>query len=92
MEFIWDEGNVDKSFQKHGIAPLRAMSVFKDKNAILFPDEKHSVVEARYHLIGRDIGGTVLFAYFTIRNEKIRVIGCRKANKKEEAKYTAQFL
>jgi len=92
MEFIWDEGNIDKSYQKHGISPLHAMSVFKDKNAILFPDEKHSVEDPRYHIIGRDIGETILFSYFTIRNEKIRIIGCRKANKKEEEKYTAQFL
>ncbi len=57
MEFIWDEGNITKSSHKHGIFPLQAMSVFKDKNAIIFPDEKHSVDEQRYNIVGRDIQG-----------------------------------
>jgi len=92
MEFIWDEGNIDKSYHKHGILPMQAMSIFKDKNAIIFPDVKHSEEEPRYNIIGRDIEGIILFAYFTTRNEKIRIIGCRKANKKEEAKYISQFV
>ncbi len=92
MEFIWDEGNITKSSQKHGIFPLQAMSIFKDKNAIIFPDEKHSAEEQRYNIVGRDIEGIILFAYFTVRNGKIRIIGCRKASKKEREKYTSQFL
>ncbi|MDZ4846450.1 MAG: BrnT family toxin [Chitinophagales bacterium] len=94
MEFIWDEGNIDKSYQKHGISPLHAMSVFKDKNAILFPDEKHSVEDPRYHIIGRDIGETILFPIlpFAMKKSESSVAARRTKKRKKNILHSSSKL
>lgn len=48
----------------------------------------HSINEARYYTIGL-IEGTVIVAFivYTEREDKIRIISARQANKKEEKLY-----
>lgn len=92
--FQWDKGNVDKSYQKHGITPNEAEEVFLDENMLLMEDIKHSVQEERFEAIGKIVKGKILFLAFTVRkNErssptyKIRIISARVANKKERRQY-----
>lgn len=86
-EFVWDKGNLDKSYQKHGIAPKEAEEIFLDENVLLVEDVKHSQKEKRLIAIGKTTQNIVLFAVFTIRDSKIRIISARKANKKERKQY-----
>lgn len=85
--FEWDQGNIDKSYQKHGITPNEAEEVFIDKNVGIEKDIKHQEREDRYIAIGKTIQEELLFVIFTIRNNMIRVISARRANKKERGLY-----
>jgi len=85
--FQWDKGNVDKSYQKHGITPNEAEEVFLDKDILFLEDIKHSEQEERFEAIGKIIKGSILFLAFTVRKNKIRIISARTANKKERRRY-----
>lgn len=85
--FEWDEGNVDKSYKKHGITPNETEEVFLDKDILLLEDIKHSKQEERYVAIGKIIKGDILFVAFTVRKDNIRIISARKVNKKERRLY-----
>ncbi|MBI5452271.1 BrnT family toxin [Candidatus Gottesmanbacteria bacterium] len=86
-EFEWDKGNIDKSYEKHGITPNEAEEVFLDKNILILEDIKHSKREERFMAIGKIAAGSVLFLAFTVRKDNIRIISARKANKKERRLY-----
>ncbi len=85
--FEWDRGNIDKSYQKHGITPNEAEEVFIDKNVGIERDIKHREIEERYIAIGMSLNEELLFVVFTMRDSMIRVISARKANKKERRLY-----
>lgn len=85
--FDWDKGNVDKSYQKHGISIREAEEAFLDKDVFLQEDIKHSEKEERFIAISRTSKNKMLFSIFTIRNKKIRIISTRVANRKERRLY-----
>lgn len=85
--FEWDKGNVDKSYKKHGITPNEAEEVFLDKHLSVEKDIKHQEQEERYIAIGKRTEGKTLFIIFTLRNNMIRIISVRAANKKERRLY-----
>ncbi len=85
--FHWDKGNIDKSYLKHGITPKEAEEIFLDDNVLLQEDFKHSQKEERYIAIGRLAQDKTLFAVFTLRGSKIRIISIRRANRKEKGQY-----
>ncbi|OGK08685.1 hypothetical protein A2767_01290 [Candidatus Roizmanbacteria bacterium RIFCSPHIGHO2_01_FULL_35_10] len=86
IEFEWDEANIDKSFKKHGITIKEAEELFLDQNILFLEDIKHSQVEKRYNALGIS-GIKILFAVFTLRKSKIRIISIRIANQKERRLY-----
>lgn len=85
--FQWDEGNIDKSYQKHGIVPNEAEEVFLDENLGVVKDIKHSQNEERFIAVGKTTEKKTLFVVFTLRKEKLRIISARLANKKERSRY-----
>lgn len=85
--FEWDEGNIDKSYKKHGITPNEAEEVFVDKNVGIERDIKHQEAEERYIAIGMTLNAKLLFVVFTIRRNMIRIISARRADKKERRLY-----
>jgi uncharacterized protein len=85
--FEWDRGNIDKNYQKHGIAQKEAEEIFLDENLGVLPDIDHSQNENRLIALGKTVSGKVLFAIFTVRSEKIRIISVRIANQKERRVY-----
>ena len=87
LEFEWDEGNIHKSYMKHGILPNEAEEIFVDNHVIVYDDKTHSVVEKRFVAVGKSKGGKLLFIIYTMRKEKIRVISARPADKKERRLY-----
>lgn len=87
IEFEWDEGNLDKSYEKHGITPKEAEEVFLDENLSIQRDIRHQEIEERSIAIGATAEGTILFIVFTFRKNKVRVISARRANKKERKLY-----
>ena len=88
LRFEWDHGNLNKSETKHGVNIMEAESVFSDAQRIIYFDIKHSTLsENRYIIIGKGNSERILFCYFTLRLGKIRIIGCRRANKREQHEY-----
>ena len=85
--FKWDRGNIDKSYEKHGIIPNEAEEVFTDKHVGIEKDVKHQEKEERFIAIGKTLEEKLLFVVFTLRETVIRVISARRANKKERRLY-----
>lgn len=87
LEFEWDKGNIDKSYEKRGITPNEAEEVFLDQDILILEDIKHSKEEERFMALGKIFLGNILFLSYTIRKDKIRIISARFANKKERRLY-----
>ena len=85
--FEWDQGNIEKSYLKHGITIREAEESFLDENVFLQEDIKHSEKEERFIAISKTGKNKMLFSIFTIRSKKIRIISTRGANKKERRLY-----
>ncbi len=85
--FEWDQGNIEKSYLKHGITIRETEESFLDENVFLQEDIKHSEKEERFIAISKTTKNKTLFSIFTIRNKKIRIISTRPANKKERRLY-----
>ena len=86
-EFEWDEGNIDKSHEKHGITPKEAEELFVSEDLYVQPDTQHSQDEERFIAVGIIRGEKHLFVVFALRGDKIRIISARKMHKQEVKKY-----
>lgn len=86
--FEWDQWNVQKNEDKHGVSRLEAESAFYDSRSRFFQDLLHSTArEPRYILYGRSLEARVLMVGFTRRGTKIRVITARPASQNERRLY-----
>ena len=87
MDFEWDEDKAAANFKKHKMSFEEAKTVFADPFAITIDDPKHSVNEYRFVDTGISADGKILVVSYTEREEKIRLISCRKATKTERKIY-----
>jgi len=85
--FVWDKGNTDKNWKKHRVTNTECEEVFFDENKVVLKDVLHSGREDRFIVLGKTREGRLLFAVFTVRRKKIRVISARDTNKKERKLY-----
>lgn len=74
MEFEWDPRKARENAAKHGVSFDVAKLVFDDPRVVLAEDEDHSTAEQRYFAFGRVAGG-ILTVRFTVRADRIRIIG-----------------
>ncbi len=85
--FEWDSNNADKIWTKHHVSPFECEQIFFNLPFIVADDEKHSKKEKRYYALGHTDIRRLLFAAFTIRRNKIRVISARNMSRKERKVY-----
>ena len=85
--FEWDEGNILKNWEKHGVAASECEQIFFNLPLITSPDEKHSKKEPRFYALGHTDAGRTLFIVFTIRKNLVRIISARDMNRKERKEY-----
>lgn len=85
--FDWDEANSEKNWIKHRVSKIECEQVFFNHPFIVSDDEKHSLSEKRWYMLGRTDFNRKLFIVFTIRKNLIRVISARNMNKKEREIY-----
>jgi uncharacterized DUF497 family protein len=85
--FDWDEGNLLKNWEKHGVSAPECEQIFFNRPLITSHDEKHSQQETRFFALGQTDTERLLFVVFTIRNELIRVISARDMNREERKVY-----
>ena len=85
--FEWDGGNLTKSWDKHDVSVLECEQIFFNKPLIVKRDKKHSNFENRYYVLGRTNMNRLLFAVFTVRENKIRIISARDMTDSEIERY-----
>ncbi len=85
--FEWDQGNITKNWDIHDVSTVECEQIFFNKPLIVKRDKKHSQTENRYYVLGRSDAGRLLFAVFTVRNDKIRIISARDMTAKELERY-----
>lgn len=85
--FEWDDGNTGKIGRKHRVTAKECEEVFENVPFVVAEDAKHSDRERRYFAVGMADSGRVLFLAFTLRENRIRVISARTANRRERKVY-----
>jgi uncharacterized DUF497 family protein len=90
LSFEWDSSNQHKSWKKHGITQQEAEQVFMCDHILVYYDEKHSDVEARYYLLGETQESKKLFVVFTVRINKVRIVSARAMSRGERKIYEKQ--
>jgi len=87
--FDWSEAKNQANVRKHEVSFEEAKSVFFDESALLLADPDHSEDEDRFVLLGLSAKLRLLLVChcFEAEDGLIRVISCRKANRKEMSLY-----
>ena len=85
MPYEWDEAKRHGNAQKHSI-DFRQADAFGWDTAIVEMDPRSA--EPRFRAYGY-VGARLHVLVFTWRQEKIRIISLRKANKREETRYAS---
>jgi len=85
--FEWDEGNIHKNEDKHGLKWTTIEEVFFNKPLLVVEDFKHSLDECRCVALGKNDLNDLITVIFTIRKNNIRVISARAMSKKEKLIY-----
>jgi uncharacterized DUF497 family protein len=75
------------NLRKHGGSFEEAATVFLDPLAITFPDPDHSDEEDREITIGLTTKHRVVFVSHCPRADRTRIIGARRATRKERKQY-----
>ncbi|MEJ2624191.1 MAG: BrnT family toxin [Pseudolabrys sp.] len=90
--FDWDEGNIRKSADKHGVDFREAEQVFLDPRLLILVDEEHGGEKKRFHAYGQSAAGRLLLVSFTLRQREtlIRVISARNMSRKERQRYAEE--
>ncbi len=85
--FEWDPAKAAANEAKHGVTFEEALTVFDDERSVTIYDYSHSRDEDRYVDLGRSKNGNILAVVYTERNDRIRIIHARKANREERRFY-----
>ena len=85
--FDWDEGNIHKNENKHGLKWTAIEEVFFNEPLLIVEDLKHSLDKCRCVALGKNDFDDLVTVVFTIRKNHIRVIFVREMSKKERMIY-----
>jgi uncharacterized DUF497 family protein len=80
--FEWDPDKAQLNVRKHGISFEDARPVFRDVFSIEWLDETSGDEEERWIAVGMS-QGRLLAVVYTERDEVLRIISARKADKRE---------
>ena len=53
--FDWDEGNINKNWQKHKVSPAECEQLFFNRPLVIQDDIKHSEAEKRFYALAERI-------------------------------------
>jgi uncharacterized DUF497 family protein len=84
VTFEFDPEKSRSNESKHGISFTSAQALWQDEDRVAFP--ANSETEQRFALLAR-FGGKVWAAFYTMREERIRIISVRRARTKEIVVY-----
>lgn len=86
IRFQWDPKKSARNETKHDVPFAEAATVFQDPLAFIFDDEEHSTEEHR-EIIGHSKRERLLVVAFTERDDVIRIISARRADREEREDY-----
>ncbi len=87
IEFEWDDEKASHNLKKHGVSFEEGATIFNDPRIATISDPDRSEDEERYVSIGISVQGRLLVVIHVEREERIRLISCRKAAKTERKAY-----
>jgi uncharacterized protein len=87
MDVEFDPAKDASNIAKHGVSLALAASMDME-TAVVVADTRRSYGEPRFNAYGL-IDGRMFAMTFTIRATDVRVISLRKANRREQKRYTA---
>lgn len=89
ISFEWDEQKAKSNVLKHSVDFFEASTVFLDEDSLLISDPDHSIGEERFLILGLSKKGNLLVVSHCYKQKEniIRIISARKANKKEARDY-----
>jgi hypothetical protein len=76
-----------RNLRKHGASFEEAARVFRDTLSVTIPDPLHSHEEDRFVTMGQSLRGRFLVVVHTDREERLRIISARVANRTERRTY-----
>ena len=88
MEYEWDDNKAEANRAKHGVR-FERIEAFDWPSALIEEDDRIDYGEARYRALGF-IGDRLHTVIFTVRPPRIRLIGLRKSNQREQRYYEQQ--
>jgi uncharacterized DUF497 family protein len=93
LRFEWDEKKNAQNRRKHGVSFEEAQTVFFDEQALLIADPDHCEDEERFILLGLSgrVRTLVVCHCYRRREEVIRIISARRANREERQRYEARW-
>jgi uncharacterized DUF497 family protein len=89
IEFEWHKLKAAANLKKHRVSFEEAMTIFGDKRVLVVPDQVHSDEENRSLAIGQSVRGRLLTICFTEREDRLRIISARLAERWERREYEA---
>jgi len=84
MEFEFDAAKSEKNKEKHGIDFLEAQALWKDSERVEFPARSDD--EDRFAIIA-ELKQKLWVAFYTSRENRIRIISVRRARTNERPLY-----
>ncbi|TFL19218.1 BrnT family toxin [Jannaschia formosa] len=80
--YDWDDDKAKANLDKHGV-PFEAIFGFDWDGALRAEDTRYDYGETRFQALGK-IGDRAHVVVYVLREETIRVISLRKANRREQ--------
>jgi uncharacterized DUF497 family protein len=90
VEFEWDEEKAKSNLIIHGVTFEEGATIFNDPEIATISDLDHSEDEERFISIGLSGKRDLLVVIHTFRDDRIRLISCRKATGAERRAYDNQ--
>jgi uncharacterized DUF497 family protein len=87
LRFRWDARKAAENVRKHRVRFDEATTVFDDPLSVTIPDPDHSVGEQRFLLLGVSTRGRLLVVAHSEREDSVRIISARRADRKERQTY-----
>ena len=87
LTFEWNPEKESSNVKKHRVSFDEARTIFADPLAITIYDPPHSQDEDRYVSVGESDRRRLLVVVFTDREDRIRIISARLANRRERKNY-----
>jgi len=85
--FEWDPTKAASNLKKHGVSFEEASTLFDDPLSITINDDEHSAEEDRFVTLGRSDEGRLVVVCHCDREQRIRIISARPAERYEQRQY-----